>query len=521
MHVYRITNLVTGKSYVGFSKDANNRFKRQICLAEQGVNRRLYDSIRKHSKENFVLTILDTCNTREEAVTLEKHWIAELNTLMPNGYNMTTGGDGGNTLSSWSEEDRKSLYKRQGESRKGTVVSEETRRKISISNKGKVIPMSIRLHLSSIMKGRKRGPQRKRSKPSWIKGKTHSVATRLKISKARLGKSWEDIWESDYIKQRKDILRERFLAENNPRYVVFTLKDKLGILSTISRDVNLKMADISRSCGFSEFKVRELLREVGIGKFNTVKKENKMNWSGYISNVSSALFKEGQDVTELLGIQLYEAPIPACLAGLVRGNFPVGIPKTEATRIQNLSKEFWEDLKTHEVEITEKIHGSSCTMFLDIDGEFHVCSRNLDLKPDENNSFWKIAYKYDVENKLRFEDWFGLAIQGELIGEGINGNQYKVGLEFLVFNIYDTCKKKYLTYSQRLFICEVLGLKHVPVLYTGVIHKDNTVQDTLKLAEGKSELNGSNREGFVIKSQKDTGIIVKVISNAWLLKNED
>lgn len=227
------------------------------------------------------------------------------------------------------------------------------------------------------------------------------------------------------------------------------------------------------------------------------------------------------DVTELLGIQLYEAPIPACLAGLVRGNFPVGIPKTEATRIQNLSNEFWEDLKTHEVEITEKCHGSSLTLFLDTEGSFHVCSRNLDLKPDDTNSFWKAAYKYDVENKLRAEEWFGLAIQGELIGEGINGNQYKVGLEFLVFNIYDTCKKKYLTYSQRMFICETLGLKHVPVVLTGSINQGLTVQDALGMAEGISQLNKSKREGWVIKSQKDTGIIVKVISNAWLLKNEE
>ena len=238
-------------------------------------------------------------------------------------------------------------------------------------------------------------------------------------------------------------------------------------------------------------------------------------------NIGTPDLEEGQDVTSRLGIQLYEAPIPACLAGLVRGNFPVGIPKTEATRIQNLSKEFWEDLKDHEVEITEKCHGSSCTMILDTEGDFHVCSRNLDLKPDETNSFWKAAYKYDVENKLRTEEWLGLAIQGELIGEGINGNQYKVGLEFLVFNIYDTCKKKYLTYSQRMFICETLGMKHVPVIGVSNISSNQTVQDMLKEAEGKSQLNGSNREGFVIKSQKDTGIIVKVISNAWLLKNED
>ena len=228
------------------------------------------------------------------------------------------------------------------------------------------------------------------------------------------------------------------------------------------------------------------------------------------------------DVTGPLGIQLYEAPIPACLAGLVRGNFPVGIPKTEANRIQNLSKEFWEDLKTHEVEITEKIHGSSCTMFLDTEGEFHVCSRNLDLRPDENNSFWKAAYKYDVASKMLDYGVIGLAIQGELIGEGINGNQYKVSLDFVVFNIYDSVDKRYLTYKEREVVCKLLGLKHVPVVLTGKINNIGiSVQEMLKQAEGKSQLNGSNREGLVIKSQKDTGIIVKVISNAWLLKNED
>ena len=136
---------------------------------------------------------------------------------------------------------------------------------------------------------------------------------------------------------------------------------------------------------------------------------------GVIEEYRDIVSEEGYNMTGLLCIQLYEAPIPACLAGLVRGNFPVCIPKTEATRIQNLSKEFWEDLKTHEVEITEKIHGSSCSMFLDTEGSFHVCSRNLDLKPDENNSFWKAAYKYNVEGNMRHEKWLGFAIQGELI----------------------------------------------------------------------------------------------------------
>ena len=258
------------------------------------------------------------------------------------------------------------------------------------------------------------------------------------------------------------------------------------------------------------------------GLLLTLDKEfDKVDTTGLYEKEFEAFFSEGQDITDILGIQLYEAPIPACLAGLVRGNFPAGIPKTEATRIQNLKPEQWEELKEHELEITEKCHGSSLTLFLDTEGSFHVCSRNLDLKPNKNNSFWKAAYKYNVENKLRSEEWFGLAIQGELIGEGINGNQYKASLEFLVFNIYDINKKKYLTYSQRMFICETLGLNHVPVILTGIINKGLTVQDALIMAEGISQLNKSKREGWVIKSQKDTGIIVKVISNAWLLKNEE
>ena len=72
-----------------------------------------------------------------------------------------------------------------------------------------------------------------------------------------------------------------------------------------------------------------------------------------------------------------------------------------------------------------------------------------------------------------------------------------------------------------MYFCKMLGLKHVPVLNVWEIDSETTVQEMLKQAEGKSQLNDSNREGLVIKSQKDTGIIVKVISNAWLLKNDE
>ena len=55
-----------------------------------------------------------------------------------------------------------------------------------------------------------------------------------------------------------------------------------------------------------------------------------------ISAENAALFREGDDVTEALGIQKWEAPIPACLAGVSKGSFPSQIPKTDEERIQNI-----------------------------------------------------------------------------------------------------------------------------------------------------------------------------------------
>jgi len=225
----------------------------------------------------------------------------------------------------------------------------------------------------------------------------------------------------------------------------------------------------------------------------------------------------GADVSEELGIQKWEPTLPLRLRGLAKGSFPSWVPKTDQERIQNLRNEF-ESYKKEVWQVTEKLHGSSCTFALDLDGNFEVCSRNLSLKFDENNAYWKAALKYDVERKMKEADLLGYAIQGEIIGEGINGNQYKTDLEFYVFNIFSVHEGKYLAPSKTESIAKELDLKHVPVLeYCKV--PDVTLQELLVLAEGKSALNGSNREGLVYKSE-DGKKSFKVISNNWLLKNE-
>lgn len=225
----------------------------------------------------------------------------------------------------------------------------------------------------------------------------------------------------------------------------------------------------------------------------------------------------GNDVSERLGIIKYEAPVPACLAGDARGMFPSAVPKTDQERIQNLSDKL-NELSTHTYEVTEKLHGSSLTIWLDNEADFHVCSRNLDLKETESNSYWKAARKYDVEQKMKDLGLKGLAIQGELIGEGINGNQYKTSLDFYVFDMYDTVFQRYLTSTERLVYCEKLGLKHVPVLCNGFNIGNETVGSLLAYAEGKSELNGSEREGLVFKSLQDPSVSFKCVSNRWLIK---
>jgi RNA ligase (TIGR02306 family) len=204
---------------------------------------------------------------------------------------------------------------------------------------------------------------------------------------------------------------------------------------------------------------------------------------------------------------------------MARGNFPALVPKTDQERIQNLTRSF-EKMQQDTWSITEKLDGSSCTFYLDDEDVFHVCSRNLDLKEDEANSFWKVARKFNIEDIMRRNFMKGMAIQGEMIGEGIQGNQYKVQLDFYVYDMYNTHTGQYILPVQLKAACERLALKHVPIIVEATEIKEQTIQSILEYAEGKSLINGSNREGLVFKSNSVHDRSFKAISNSWLLKNE-
>jgi len=229
---------------------------------------------------------------------------------------------------------------------------------------------------------------------------------------------------------------------------------------------------------------------------------------------------EGLDVTEMLDIVKYEPPIPANLAGKVKGLFPSFLVKTDEERVQNIAVEYSALCfqSKHQFYVTEKLDGSSATFYIN-NGEFGVCSRNLELLETEDNSFWKVARELKLEENLRALGK-NICLQGELIGEGIQGNPYGIkGQTVRFFSVYQIDSRTRLGIKDLEDICFMIGLQTVPILESNFI-LPNTIEEMLQYAEGKSALNPkTEREGVVVRSLDGT-ISFKAISNKFLLKNE-
>jgi RNA ligase (TIGR02306 family) len=223
------------------------------------------------------------------------------------------------------------------------------------------------------------------------------------------------------------------------------------------------------------------------------------------------------DVTEGLGVLKWEPP-QEFMAANAKGTFPSFIPKTDQERIQNISQsQFQNWIDEGELfEISEKVDGSSMTVFIK-DGEVGVCSRNLELKEDENNTFWKTAHSSGAVVALK-QVPYNLAIQGELIGPGIQGNAYNLkDFEFLVYDMFDIDKGKFLTPEMVLLQASLMNLKTVPILNAHATI-NSSVPELISSADGQSLVyNQAKREGLVYKSQNGQDSF-KVVSNAWLIK---
>lgn len=235
-----------------------------------------------------------------------------------------------------------------------------------------------------------------------------------------------------------------------------------------------------------------------------------------------AAVQTGDEVSELLGVSKFEKPIPAELLGLIRGYMPSRVPKTDEERLQNLATEHLEWQSGTVWEVSEKLEGESCT-YAWLDGELHVCTRQLDLLEVSNHPMWHVARRYELEARLRAA--FGprnVALQGEHVGEGVEGNIYRLkGQDFYLYKVYDVNEGRYLDSNERRGLAKEMGLKHVPVLDEAFTLDQRHDMDTLlAMADGPSVLlSTQRREGVVYKSRTEQ-VSFKTISNAYLLNQK-
>lgn len=232
--------------------------------------------------------------------------------------------------------------------------------------------------------------------------------------------------------------------------------------------------------------------------------------------------KEGDDLTDALDIVKYEPPIPAQLAGKIKGTFPSFIPKTDETRIQNFESDIGFLPVGERVYVTEKLDGTSFTCYFN-NGVFGVCGRNWELTETTDNSLWRMANMLELKDKLT-KYGKNIALQGELIGSNINGNLYGLSdHKLFFFTGYDIDKRRRMFFDELEWLLFRLEVPMVPVLekYGYVLPTENLVDNMLKYAEGKSVLNmGVDREGVVVRGL-EREFSFKAISNTYLLGSKE
>ena len=238
----------------------------------------------------------------------------------------------------------------------------------------------------------------------------------------------------------------------------------------------------------------------------------------------------GDDVTAILGITKYEMLPPAGMAGRVKGGLPAWLPKTDETRVQLLGA-LLETYRGQTFAVTEKLDGTSFSAFLR-DGDLGVCSRNLELDPaDTASALVRYATHAALEarlQRLRTRFGFDVAIQGEIIGPGIQGNKYALQQpELRVFNLLHVGERRLIDHDAAIEALDSVGIARVPELAPLVLN--HTVDELVKLSEGPSVLNPKvHREGVVLRPFVEVAdpvlgarLSFKVINPQFLLKYDD
>lgn len=165
--IYVRTNTVNGKQYVGQTNDFRQREADWRCVNINYAGRYINNARQKYGIDSFETKVLIECQTQEELNFWEVYYIRELSTKIPNGYNMTDGGEG---LSGYkhSEETKKRLSEmKRGQ---GNVFFGKKRPDFAEKMKGEGNPFFGKTHTQETIR---KIIEANKGKPAYNKGKTY------------------------------------------------------------------------------------------------------------------------------------------------------------------------------------------------------------------------------------------------------------------------------------------------------------------------------------------------------------
>lgn len=231
--------------------------------------------------------------------------------------------------------------------------------------------------------------------------------------------------------------------------------------------------------------------------------------------------KEGDDVSEILGIEKYEEVIPAHMSGVMKKHPPFW----QKYDIENLNNNLEWFTHGEEILALEKIHGANMSVCLS-DNTFDVNSRSVTLEPCDTNLYWKIAREYDLESKLRkivekFPEIKNLYIYGEIFGPGVQDLHY--GQEqprFMAFDI--KINGMFVNWGIAQNILEENNIPSVPCVFNGnfdisILHQ--LIEEPERISGKKLHIS----EGIVIRPVQEQIVgqnrkIAKLVSSNYLLR---
>lgn len=226
----------------------------------------------------------------------------------------------------------------------------------------------------------------------------------------------------------------------------------------------------------------------------------------------------GEDVSNLIKVIKYEAPVPQQLDAL--GPLPFHLSKTDEERYQNIL-----DLPFGEtVDVTQKIDGSSLTVYVkhtDQGIRSGICSRSLELKPECLNKYTTVVKKFNLLDKLKnfcLKNNVSLALRGEMYGIGIqssNNNPHaKCNLGFAAFSVFNMDTLRYEEKGSKFYyknVCDELDIEQVKTIENDVILTQDLIK---KYSEEVNEIDSKPYEGIVIKYQNGSFKVINLSYDA-------